>query len=164
MLVQEITPYQHLYLHKRSNYKFRPTTHQDSKHIVPHDESEAVDLHGNQLGYRHHLSVHNPVPLLIFYLNGKVHQVGTFQSTTLGQCISAGPLEIKFFTIKSEVMGVTSSLAYTLANRVAFLDTIFYFTLLIRATCELLALNLGNKQTNKKKKSNQVSKKPHLND
>lgn len=61
-------------------------------------------------------------------------------------------------------MGVTSSLAYTLANRVAFLDTIFYFTLLIRATCELLALNLGNKQTNKQKKSNQVSKKLHLND
>lgn len=49
--------------------------HQDSLHAVPQDEGEAVDLHGNQLGNRHHFSSHL-FPLHILHLNSKGHQVG----------------------------------------------------------------------------------------
>lgn len=117
-------------------------SHQDSKHVVPHDESEAVDLHSNQLGDRHHFVVHHLVPLYILHLDSKGHQVGAFQFTALGECVGAGALEIKSSPIKRAVMGVTRGMAHSLTNRVTFLYAIVYFTLLIWATCELLALNL----------------------
>ena len=117
-------------------------THQHSKQLVPHDESEAIDLHSNQPGDRHPFPTPHWVPLYVFHPNRKGLQVGTLQPTALRERVSAGALEIKFSPIKREVMWVTRGSAHTLTDWVTFLDAVFYFTLLIRATRELLALNL----------------------
>lgn len=108
--------------------------HQNSEHLVPHDESDAVDLHSNLLGDRHHFSPPHSVPLHILHLNRKGHQVGAFEPTALGECVGAGALEIKFPPIKRAVMGITRGMAHTLTNRVTFLDAFHYLTLLIWAT------------------------------
>lgn len=125
--------------------------HQDSDHFFPHDESEAIDIHSNQLGDRHHFFTPHSVPLYVFHHNRKGLQVGVFKLTSLGECVGAGALEIKFSPIKRAVMGITRGNAHTLSNRVAFMDTILYPTLLIWATLELLAVNLRKSGKKKKK-------------
>lgn len=124
-----------------SNKRTGVVSHQDSKHVVPHDESEAVDIHSYQLGDSHHF-VHNLVPSLVLHLHREGLQVGAFQPAALGECIGAGALEIECSPIKRVVMGVTRGVAHTLTNRMTFLHAILHFTLLIRATCELLTHNL----------------------
>lgn len=125
--------------------------HQDSKHVVPHDKSQVIDLHGNQLSDRHHFVVHYSVPLYILHLHREGHQVGALQPTALRECVGAGALEIKLSAIKGEIVGVTRGVANTLTDRVTFLDTILYFTFLIRATRELLTFNLRIEEKEKQK-------------
>lgn len=52
-------------------------SHQDAGRLVFHDESEAVNLHSNQFGDRHHPSLIS-IPLDIFNIDGEVHQVAAF--------------------------------------------------------------------------------------
>lgn len=110
-----------------------------------HGDSEAIDLDSNHLGDGHHFPIPHLVPLRVLNQNVVRHQVGTFQPTALGECVSAHALEIKHSPVKRPVMGTTRGTADALTNGLTFLDTVLHFALLVGSTPERLAKNLWRK-------------------